>query len=259
MWFHTHTRSRRKGSPHPTEMSAGVNLTAKRKKRALRIWCCGLSRSSSCWSTSCWRVNAHSQRSRRAHSASTVRNHACRASPSHPFALSHCISFQRLPHLTPICVGVAVLEHWNADNAMPTKLDAYCDEVASSIKWQQSYETMTGRAIDKAKEHSDALLSLQGYRRWFEAAASCRPATPRLRAPHFADPRGTTPRLPIVFSRCGCVPAYMTKCTRTSTCESLTERAFAVGHVLRCITLARVREYVSFRALGETPAHRGCG
>ena len=73
-----------------------------------------------------------------------------------------------------------MLEHWNADNAMPAKLDAYCDEVASSIKWQQSYETMTGRAIDKAKEHSRCLAVAAGLQEVVRSGCelpSCNPET----------------------------------------------------------------------------------
>lgn len=73
-----------------------------------------------------------------------------------------------------------VIEHWNADNLIPPRLDKYCDEVSTSTEWQASYETMTGKAIDKVKERSRCLAVAAGLQDMVRSGCelpSCNPST----------------------------------------------------------------------------------
>ena len=50
----------------------------------------------------------------------------------------------------PLCYSI--MEQWNLDSAVPTKLDDYCQDVTP--KWRASFETLTGRTFDDVKERT---------------------------------------------------------------------------------------------------------
>ena len=60
----------------------------------------------------------------------------------------------------PACACVR-LEHWNADNALPNRLDDYCSEVVAP-SWRSSYETLTGKTFVEAREHTRCVAIAAG-------------------------------------------------------------------------------------------------
>lgn len=68
-----------------------------------------------------------------------------------PFLLAAATSCPAVSKIScPLCYDI--VQQWNADSSVPKSIEGYCSEVAP--KWRASFETLTGKSFDEAKERT---------------------------------------------------------------------------------------------------------
>ena len=73
-----------------------------------------------------------------------------------------------------------MIEHWNADGALPGSIDTYCAELAGTRKWRATFETMTGKAFSEVKERTRCVAVASGLQEVVRAGCTLPKCNPEM-------------------------------------------------------------------------------